>query len=64
MTCLDVAVAVHSQQKQHAHTVTPSGVEVVLSGQLLAGNATGRVWTSAIAASSCLVMAVLVAMEA
>ena len=64
MTCSDVAAAVHSQQKQHAHNVTPSGVEVVLNGQLRAGSATGHVWDLAIAASSHLVLAVLLAMEA
>jgi hypothetical protein len=64
MTCSGVAVAVNSQQKQRVHSVTLSGVEVVIGGQLLAGNAAGSVWSSTSAASSCLVLAVLLAMVA
>ena len=58
MTCLGVVVAAHSQQKQHAHNVIPSGVASALTGQaVLVGNATGRVMDSTIAASFWMVTA-------
>ena len=52
MTCSGVAVAAHTQQNQHAHNVIPSGVGIVLTGQVvLVGSVTSRVRDSTIAAS-------------
>ena len=61
MTCSGVAVVAHSQQKQHAGNVTPSGAKKVQTGHVVhAGSATGRMKDSTIAASSHLRAAVLV----